>query len=124
MCINILLKHTLLFVGDLTYTAEVPTELKIKPLMYNKIYTGADLFQKLQMEAEALRKEKKRNVYSGIHKYLYLLEGKPLFPCLLDQSQQVISFPPITNSDITKMSVATQEMLVEVTSAISYTICR
>ncbi|KAG5330503.1 LRC47 protein, partial [Acromyrmex heyeri] len=110
--------------GDLTYTAEVPTELKIKPLMYNKIYTGADLFQKLQMEAEALRKEKKRNVYSGIHKYLYLLEGKPLFPCLLDQSQQVISFPPITNSDITKMSVATQEMLVEVTSAISYTICR
>ncbi|KYN01687.1 PREDICTED: leucine-rich repeat-containing protein 47-like [Cyphomyrmex costatus] len=110
--------------GELTYTAMVPTELKIKPLMYSKIYTGADLFQKLQIEAETLRKEKKRNVYSGIHKYLYLLEGKSLFPCLLDQSQHVISFPPITNSDATKMSIATQEMLVEVTSALSYTICR
>jgi len=92
--------------------------------MHSKMYTGADLFQKLQTEAENLRKEKKRNVYSGIHKYLYLLEGKTLFPCLLDQSQQVISFPPITNSDITKMSSSTQAMLVEVTSALSYTICR
>lgn len=110
--------------GDLTYTAMPPTELEIKPLMYNKMYTGADLFQKLQTEAENLRKEKKRNVYSGIHKYLYMLEGKSLFPCLLDQSQQVISFPPITNSDVTKMSSSTQAMLVEVSSAMSNTICR
>lgn len=111
-------------VGDLTYTSKPPAELEIKPLMRNKTYTGAALFQQLQMEAENLRKEKKRNVYSGIHKYLYLLEGKSMFPCLMDHSQQVISFPPITNSDITKMSLSTQTMLVEVTSAISYTVCR
>ncbi|XP_071558811.1 leucine-rich repeat-containing protein 47 [Temnothorax nylanderi] len=110
--------------GHLTYTAMLPTELEIKPLMHSKTYTGADLFQKLQTEAENLRKEKKRNVYSGIHKYLYMLEGKPSFPCLLDQSQRVISFPPITNSDVTKMSLDTQTMLVEVTSALSFTICR
>lgn len=92
--------------------------------MRNNIYTGSALFQQLQTEAENLKKEKKRNVYSGIHKYLYLLEGKPLFPCLLDASDQVISFPPITNSDVTKMSVNTETMLVEVTSATSYQICR
>ncbi|XP_012526657.1 leucine-rich repeat-containing protein 47 [Monomorium pharaonis] len=114
----------LLVPGDLTYTAKPPTELEIQPLMHNKTYTGTELFQKLQTEADNLRKEKKRNVYSGIHKYLYMLEGKPLFPCLLDELQQVISFPPITNSDITKMSIFTQAMLVEVTSPISYTICR
>lgn len=106
------------------YTAKPPNELEIKPLMRNKVYTGSALFQQLQTEADNLRKEKKRNVYSGIHKYLYLLEGKPMFPCLLDASEQVISFPPITNSDITKMSVNTQEMLIEVTSALSYQICR
>lgn len=99
-------------------------ELEIKPLMRNKIYTGAELFQQLQTEADNLRKEKKRNVYSGIHKYLYLLEGKPVFPCLLDASEQVISFPPITNSDVTKMSVITETIFVEVTSASSYQICR
>ncbi|KOX76349.1 Leucine-rich repeat-containing protein 47 [Melipona quadrifasciata] len=110
--------------GDLTYTAKLPNELEIKPLMRNKVYTGSALFQQLQTEADNLRKEKKRNVYSGIHKYLYLLEGKPMFPCLLDSSGQVISFPPITNSDITKMSMNTQAMLIEVTSAASYQICR
>ncbi|XP_076643623.1 leucine-rich repeat-containing protein 47 [Halictus rubicundus] len=110
--------------GSLVYTAKPPTLLEIKPLMRNSIYTGATLFQQLQTEAENLRKDKKRNVYSSIHKYLYLLEGKALFPCLLDATEQVISFPPITNSDITKMSVNTETVLVEVTSATSYFICR
>ncbi|CAL7944431.1 unnamed protein product [Xylocopa violacea] len=110
--------------GDLTYTAKPPNELEIVPLMHNKVYTGVALFQQLQAEAENLKKEKKKIVYSGIHKYLYLLEGKPMFPCLLDSLEQVISFPPITNSDITKMSVNTEAMLIEVTSATSYHICR
>ncbi|XP_046819531.1 leucine-rich repeat-containing protein 47-like [Vespa crabro] len=110
--------------GDLTYTAKPPLELEIKPLMRNKTYTGTELFQQLQKEADNLRKEKKRSVYSSIHKYLYLLEGKALFPCLVDNQEQVISFPPITNSDLTKMSPTTKDMLIEVTSAISYQVCR
>lgn len=74
----------------------------IKPLMRNNVMSGAELFVKLQSEAEALRKEKKRNIYSGIHKYLYLLEGKKMYPCLM-ADEDVISFPPITNSDVTKV---------------------
>ncbi|XP_058788573.1 leucine-rich repeat-containing protein 47-like [Phymastichus coffea] len=111
-------------VGDLTYTAKPPNDIEIKPLIRNKIFTGAELFQQLQTEADNLRKEKKRNVYSGIHKYLYLLEGKPLYPCLLDAKDQVISFPPITNSDITKMSTNTKTMFVEVTSALNQQTCK
>ena len=108
----------------MTYTAKPPNDIKIKPLMRTKEFTGAELFQQLQTEADNLRKEKKRNVYSGIHKYLYLLEGKPLYPCLLDNSGQVVSFPPITNSDITKMSPNTKTMFVEVTSALNQQICK
>ncbi|KAG7197619.1 hypothetical protein KM043_013401 [Ampulex compressa] len=114
----------LITTGDLIYTAKPPTQLEIKPLMRNKTYTGSALYQQLQTEAENLRKENKRNTYSGIHKYLYLLEGKAVFPCLVDALEQVISFPPITNSDITKMSVHTEAMLIEVTSSTSYQICR
>ncbi|KAI4487744.1 hypothetical protein M0802_011849 [Mischocyttarus mexicanus] len=110
--------------GDLTYTAMPPLELKVKPLQRNKDYTGIELFQQLQKEADNLRKEKKRNVYSGIHKYLYLLEGKSLYPCLVDTKDQVISFPPICNSDLTKMLPTTKNMLIEVTSATSYQVCR
>ena len=112
------------FLGNLTYTAMEPNAIKIKPLGRSKVCSGAALFQNLQTEAINLRKEKKRNVYSGIHKYLYLLEGKPLYPCVLDSTSQVISFPPITNSDVTKMSQNTKTMFVEVTSATSQQICR
>ena len=112
------------FIGDLVYTAKPPNDIKIKPLMRNKLFSAAELFNQLQAEAENLRKEKKRNVYSGVHKYLYLLEGKQHYPCLIDSTNQVISFPPITNSDITKMSPTTKTMLVEVTSATSQQMCK
>ncbi|XP_012273719.1 leucine-rich repeat-containing protein 47 [Orussus abietinus] len=110
--------------GDITYTAKLPNEIEIKPLMRNKSYTGAELFQQLQAEADKLRREKKRNVYSGIHRYLYLLEGKRKYPCVLDSSDQTISLPPITNSDITKASPSTSTIFIEVTSASSQQVCR
>lgn len=110
--------------GDLVYTAKAPNALKLIPLSRLRPYSGEQLFQQLTAEAEALRKEKKRNVYSGIHKYLYLLEGKPLYPCLEDASGKVISFPPITNSEDTKMSQDSKNMLVEVTSHASLGACK
>lgn len=113
-----------MFIGDLTYTAMPPKEMEIKPLGRSKFYSAASLFKKLQTEADNLRREKKRNVYSGIHKYLYLIEGKSQFPCVLDAANQVISFPPITNSEGTKMSINTKAMMIEVTSATSQQICR
>ncbi|KAJ8711250.1 hypothetical protein PYW07_008492 [Mythimna separata] len=110
--------------GDLVYTAKAPAALKLTPLSRLRPYSGEQLFQQLTAEAEALRKEKKRNVYSGIHKYLYLLEGKPVYPCLQDASGKVISFPPITNSEDTKMSQESKSMLVEVTSHTSLGACK
>ncbi|KAJ2942776.1 hypothetical protein O0L34_g14964 [Tuta absoluta] len=110
--------------GDLLYTAKEPTKLKLTPLSRNKPFSGEQLFQQLTAEAEALRKEKKRNVYSGIHKYLYLLEAKPKYPCLVDSSGKVISFPPITNAEETKMSHESKNMLVEVTSHASLGACK
>ncbi|XP_050668409.1 leucine-rich repeat-containing protein 47-like [Leptidea sinapis] len=110
--------------GDLVYTARAPSQLKLTPLSRTKQFTGEQLFQQLTAEADALRKEKKRNVYSGIHKYLYLLEGKPKYPCLEDSAGRIISFPPITNSDDTKMSFESKSMLVEVTSHSSLGACK
>lgn len=89
--------------GSLRYTTLPPNELVIRPLNRTTDMTGAELFSKLQTEANNLRKEKKRNTYSGIHKYLYLIEGRPQYPCLLNEKNEVISFPPITNSDISKV---------------------
>ena len=115
---------TKLLGSDLVYTALTPTALRIKPLHSNQELTGAQLFKKLQIEADNLRKEKKRNVYTGIHKYLYLLEGKSHYPCLLNSNDEVISFPPITNSDLTKMITSTTSLLIEVTSSVSQGVCK
>lgn len=88
----------------LRYTAKDPKHLKIHPLGKMKKYTALKLYNDLKAEADALRKEKKRNVYSGIHKYLYLLEGKEQFSCIEDIAGNVISLPPLTNGDLTKVT--------------------
>lgn len=53
-----------------------------------------------------------------------MLEGKAAYPCLLDSDGKVLSFPPITNSDITKMSAVSTSMLVEATSSTSQDACK
>ncbi|XP_044260423.1 leucine-rich repeat-containing protein 47-like [Tribolium madens] len=110
--------------GDLKYTTLPPTELQIQPLNRPNSMSGADLFTKLQTEANNLRKEKKRNTYSGIHKYLYLIEGRSRFPCLVNSQGTVISFPPITNSEVSKIEVGTKNLLIEVTSSLSLHLCK
>ncbi|CAG9770107.1 unnamed protein product [Ceutorhynchus assimilis] len=106
------------------YTTLPPSQLKLKPLYRATEMSGAELFARLQTEADNLRKEKKRNTYSGIHKYLYLVAGKPTFPCLVNEKGDVISFPPITNSDITKIEPTTTQIFIEVTSSLTQVVCK
>ena len=67
-------------------------------------------------EAEALRKEKKRSNVTGLHQYLHLLDYWTVYPCLTD-SDTVISFPPVTNSDNSRISETTTTVMIEVTAS-------
>lgn len=86
------------------YTSAAPNRLQIHALGKSKKLTALELYEGLKRDAEAVRKEKKRNVYSGIHKYLYLLENKERFAYLEDGGANVISLPPLTNSEATKVN--------------------
>lgn len=108
----------------LTFDARPPAEIKLIPLLKRNEKSAAALVAQLRREAEELRKDKKRSTVSGIHKYLELLKGKTLYPCLVDSSGVVISFPPITNSDVTKVTKSTRHVLVEVTSSTSLEVCK
>lgn len=108
----------------MTYTTLPPDDLKIQPLNRTGVMSGTELFTRLQTEANNLRKEKKRNTYSGIHKYLYLIEGHSKFPALLNSQGTVISFPPITNSDVSKIDLNTKAMVIEATSSVSLHLCK
>ncbi|XP_033825434.1 leucine-rich repeat-containing protein 47 [Periophthalmus magnuspinnatus] len=109
--------------GPLTYGVKPPTQLKITALG-RKEMSAVELIRNLHLEAEELRKQKKRQNVTGLHKYLQLLDGQPLYPCLMDAEGRVVSFPPITNSEHTKISKTTSELFVEVTSATSLQTCK
>lgn len=109
--------------GPLVYDVKPPTQLKIVPLG-RKEMTAVELIRLLHLEAEELRKQKKRQNVTGLHKYLQLLQGKTMYPCLLDAEGHVISFPPITNSEKTKIKKTTKELFLEVTSSTSLQTCK
>lgn len=50
-----------------------------------------------------------------LKKYLHILEGKPLYPVFYDANRQVLSLPPIINSDSTKISMATKNIFIDMT---------
>nr|XP_020636911.1 leucine-rich repeat-containing protein 47 [Pogona vitticeps] len=109
--------------GPLLYDARPPDDLKVIPLGRKEV-KARDLLRQLQSEAEEQRKQKKRQNISGLHRYLHLLDGKEHYPCLMDAEGAVISFPPITNSEKTKLGKTSSDVLLEVTSAASLQICK
>ncbi|KAL0267238.1 UNVERIFIED_CONTAM: hypothetical protein PYX00_009571 [Menopon gallinae] len=109
---------------NFTYTALPPDELRLTPLFKTKEVTAKELLVQLQAEAEIIRKEKKRNTCTGIHKFLHLPQEHSLYPCVLNSEDAVISFPPITNSEISKVSTNTKNILIEVTSPVHQNICK
>lgn len=46
------------------------------------------------------------------HRYLHLLDRQERYPCLLDADGDAISFPPITNSEKTKVGGGRQAPLL------------
>ncbi|XP_008572792.1 PREDICTED: leucine-rich repeat-containing protein 47, partial [Galeopterus variegatus] len=109
--------------GPLVYGARAPQDLKIIPLGRREA-KAKELVRQLQLEADEQRKQKKRQTVSGLHRYLHLLDGKENYPCLVDADGDVISFPPITNSEKTKIKKTTSDLFLEVTSATSLQICK
>ncbi|KAL7828780.1 hypothetical protein SRHO_G00324140 [Serrasalmus rhombeus] len=109
--------------APLQYDARPPDVLRIVPLGRKEMKAG-DLLKMLQQEADEQRKQKKRQNVSGLHKYLQLLDGKDHYPCLVDADGHVISFPPITNSERTKIKKTTRELFLEVTSSTNLQICK
>jgi len=107
----------------LLYDARHEKTLMIQPLMRSERETAESLKSRLLAEAEETRKKTKRNAFTGIHKYLDLVRNKDIFACLVanagSEGEQVISFPPITNSDVSKISPTTTSIFVEVTSSTS-----
>lgn len=119
--------HDLSSIGDskLYYDAKEPDLFSITPLGRGEEVTALQLYKRLKIEADDIRKEKKKNQVSGVYKYLALLEKHEKFACLIKPSDgTVISLPPLTNCDGTRMKIGENDILLEVTSAQNLGSCK
>lgn len=107
----------------LRYAAKFQNDIKIHPLGRPNIVTASEYYNSLKAEAEAIRKEKKRSQFTGIYKFLHLLDDQKNFAFLETDSGITLSLPPLTNSDVTKLSTNTKRILIEITSSSSAAVC-
>lgn len=107
--------------GNIRYRANLAEDIQITPLGGKAKVTAAKYYDELKQHAEMIRKEKKRSTYSGIYKFINLLEGKVFV--FFEDEEKIISLPPLTNCDETKITAGTKHMLLEVTSSIGFETC-
>lgn len=82
----------------ITYTAKKPEEIKFIPLESNK-----------EMNARQILSQ-----HPTGREYANLLEGYEVFPVFIDANNEVLSVPPIINSDKTgKINESTKEVFIE-----------
>lgn len=82
----------------ITYTAEAPDKIKFVPLEETKPMTGKQILEKHPKGKE----------------YAYLLEGKTKYPVFVDAKGDILSMPPIINSEKTgKISTKTSDIFLE-----------
>jgi len=108
----------------LSYEALPPDQVQIIALGKSELSTSHNLIEKLKEDREQLKQRKKRQPKSGLFKFIELVDGKELFCCVKDSDNAVISFPPITNSETTKVSSTIMDVFVEVTSPVSLPTCK
>lgn len=82
----------------ITYTALEPDKIKFIPLEANKEMSGLEILQRHQAGRD----------------YAHLLAGKSKFPVFIDADKNVLSMPPIINSQLAgKITEETKDVFVE-----------
>lgn len=85
------------------YRALPPSEISFVPLNRTEPMTGTELMNHLESDLQ-------------LRRYLSIIREAPLYPVIMDSGGHVLSLPPIINGDFSKMSVATKNILLEVTA--------
>lgn len=88
--------------GPITYEAKKPEDIVFQALKQTESMNTVQLFEKLKGDQK-------------LKKYLGILEDKPLYPVFYDSTGQVLSLPPIINSENTKISLDTKNVFIEMT---------
>jgi len=108
----------------LKYEALPLSAIQLLPLNKEEKVDAATLINNLKFERDNLKQQKKRQHKTGLYKFIELVDGKEKLSCLRDADNDVVSLPPITNSDKTKISTKVSDVFIEVTSPLSLPDCK
>lgn len=108
----------------LRYEAIPTGDIKIVALGKKGKSSASNLIITMKNERESLKLKKKRQVKTGLFKFLDLVDGKETLACLKNSDNEVISLPPITNSEVTKINPVVSDVFIEVTSPMSLPQCK
>lgn len=89
--------------GQVVYDARKPSDIKFVPLKQTAEFTAAQLMDLYATD-------------NKLKPFLSILQDKPLFPVFYDASGSVLSFPPIINSEKTKIKLTTRNIFIEITA--------
>lgn len=92
--------------GPFHYEALPPKTVKFVPLNQSREFDCVELIEFYKQP------EQKNN----LGRYVHIIEDSPVYPVFKDSTNVVCSLPPIVNSEYSKMSVTTKNVLVEVTA--------
>ncbi|MGD1836754.1 MAG: phenylalanine--tRNA ligase subunit beta [Nitrososphaeraceae archaeon] len=85
----------------------------IFPIIYTTTSESSSFIPLHQLNSQTISQLLKSDI--GL-KYTHLLNNKKKFPILLDSNDNIISFPPIINSNKTKITKETSNLFIEITA--------
>lgn len=85
------------------YEARNPEQIKFKPLGKSEEYTAKDLMTVYESDKHLSR-------------FLPIIRDSPVYPIIYDSKDRVLSFPPIINSEHSKITLNTRNVFIEVTA--------
>ncbi|KAF8484915.1 phenylalanyl-tRNA synthetase subunit beta [Russula ochroleuca] len=85
------------------YEAKPPKDIKFAPLNKTQAYTAEELMTLYESDRH-------------LAKYLPIIRNSPVYPVIYDKEDRVLSFPPIINSEHTKITVNTRNIFIDLTA--------
>ncbi|KAF9464424.1 hypothetical protein BDZ94DRAFT_1354099 [Collybia nuda] len=85
------------------YEARPPKDIRFAPLGKDKVYTAEELMVLYESEKH-------------LAKYLPIIRDSPVYPIIYDENDQVLSMPPIINSEHSKITLNTRNVFIDVTA--------
>lgn len=89
--------------GPFTYEALAPKDIQFVPLNQEK-----------NMNAEELMTFYEADKHLG--KFLPIIRSSPVYPVIYDSNRQVLSLPPVINSNHSKITLDTKNVFIECTA--------